>query len=186
MKQKDYKCGIILSLLQGESHLRSLALAVGTNPMTVSRHARLLVEGNVLDFRQEGRNKVFFVKQTEEGRAYAHMAEHYRLLRLLSAHGDLRRVIRLIQQDRRITLATLFGSYARGEETKESDVDIFVEPADREIKRAIERADQRASVTLGTWGGKHPLIEEIRKDHVIIKGVERFHEESGLLWQAEK
>jgi len=72
--------GLVLRLLAGEGHVRACAEQLATDPMTVSRHLRDPLAENVVDCRQEGKNMVFFLKETEERESYAYMAEHYRLL----------------------------------------------------------------------------------------------------------
>lgn len=181
MSQKDYKMGIILELLKGEKHVRALAKALKTNPTTISRKIHELLESNAVDYKPEGRNKVFFMRGTEEARSYVVMAEQYKLLQLLAKHGSLRMFFRKIQKDERITLAMLFGSYAKGLEKSGSDIDIYVDSTDRQIKRDLQLLDSKLSVKLGKYDRQSLLIKEIVKNHVIIKGVEEFYEKSGIL-----
>lgn len=185
MSRKDYKLGIILELLKGERHVRALAKALKTNPTTISRKIKELYDANAVDYVKEGRNKVFFIRDTEEGRSYVIMAEQYKLLQLLTKQGGLRMFIRKIQKDQRITLAVLFGSYAKGLEHSGSDIDIYVDSTDRQIKRDLQLLDSKLSVKLGKYDRKSLLIKEIVKNHVIIKGVEEFYEKSGILGGVE-
>ncbi|MBU4222794.1 MAG: GntR family transcriptional regulator, partial [Euryarchaeota archaeon] len=54
----------ILNVLFGEEiHARALAKRLDINHMTVMRNLKELVSENVLEFRKEGRNKVFFLKK---------------------------------------------------------------------------------------------------------------------------
>lgn len=185
MKQKSYKLRIILELLKGKKHVRALAKALKTNPMTISRKIKELYDTNAVDYVKEGRNKVFFLRETTEARGYVLMAEQYKLLQLLAKHGTMRMIIRKIRKDERITLAVLFGSYAKGLEHSDSDIDIYVDSTNRQIKRDLQLIDSKLSVKLGKYDRKSLLIKEIVKNHVIIKGVEEFYEKSGILEETE-
>ena len=61
MKQNSY---IVRELLKASNHVRGLARVLGTNSMTVSRKVKELEQSNVVDHRQEGKNKVYFIKKT--------------------------------------------------------------------------------------------------------------------------
>jgi predicted nucleotidyltransferase len=89
--------------------------------------------------------------------------------------------IKNIQQNKKIGLAVLFGSYARGKANKNSDIDIFIETKDRKLKQELELLNSRLSVKIGEYDRSSPLIKEIEKNHVILKGVEPFYEKIGFL-----
>ena len=184
MEQKDYKLEIVGLLLQDRNHIRGLAKVLATNQMMVSRRMKELSKGNAVDFKQEGKNKSYFLKKTTETRAYIFMFENYRLLQAVNAYPSLRRAIEKIQQDGRIRLAILFGSYAKGTANKESDIDIYLDIQDRELKREIALIDSRLSIKIGMYNQESPLIRELEKNHVIIKGVEEFYEKSKFFGQS--
>jgi predicted transcriptional regulator len=71
---------IIDILLNKEIHTRALAKRLNINHMTTSRYLKELVNDNVLDFRMEGRNKMYFLKKNIESRNYATMTELYKLI----------------------------------------------------------------------------------------------------------
>jgi predicted nucleotidyltransferase len=169
----------IIAVLMGEElHTRALAKKLKTNHMTVARKSRELVGKNVLDFREEGKNKVYFLKKTVEAKSYIFRAELYKLNKTLIRYPELRGIIDSIQENPKIKLAVLFGSYARGITTKNSDIDIFVEAKGREIKEELELLNSRLSLKIGKYDRTNPLIKEIKRDHVIIKGVELFYAKS--------
>ena len=169
----------IIAVLMGEElHTRALAKKLKTNHMTVARKLRKLVSKNVLDFREEGKNKVYFLKKTVEAKSYIFRAELYKLNKTLIRYPELRGIIDSIQENTKIKLAVLFGSYARGITTKNSDIDIFVEAKDRKIKEELEFLNSRVSLKIGKYDRTNPVIKEIERDHVIIKGVELFYAKS--------
>ena len=75
-------------------------------------------------------------------------------------------------------MAAIFGSYAKGTAKKDSDIDLYVETEDKTLKRRLELLDSRLSVKTGEFDANHLLIKEIIKDHVIVKGVERYIEKT--------
>lgn len=104
------------------------------------------------------------------------MAEWYALGELVKEASHLRSLVRTIQEREDIPLAILFGSYAKGTADRKSDIDLYIETDDREIKRELERSHSRISVKIGIWDSENLLIQEIVKNHVIVRGVERFYE----------
>ncbi len=172
----------ILDILLGEEiHARALAKRLEINHMTAIRNLKELVDENVLEFRKDGRNKVYFMKKSMEARNYALISELYKLNKILKKYPELRKTIKEIQQNKGIGLAVLFGSYAKGTANKNSDVDVFIETNDRSIKKELELLDSRLGVKIGEYDRSNSLIKEIEKNHVIIKGAELFYEKIGFL-----
>ena len=176
MEQKDYKFEIVDMLLKKNNHVRSLAKKLGTNHTTISRKIKEISELNVVDYKQEGKNKVYFIKNNPESKAFIFMTENYKLNQILKKHPCIRKIIEKIQGNKKIKLAIIFGSYARGGETKKSDIDIYIETIDRKIKKDLEVIDSKVNVKIGKYNKKSPLIKEIEKNHVIIKGVEKYYD----------
>ena len=83
MSQKDYKLEIIGNLIGNSFHARALAKKLKTNPMMVSRKINELCDFNVFDYKEEGKNKIYFIKDTAEAKAYIYMAENYKLIKVL-------------------------------------------------------------------------------------------------------
>jgi len=57
---------IIAILLLADLHPQGLADKLQTNHMTVARKLRGLVDENVVDYRVEGKNKVYYLKKSIE------------------------------------------------------------------------------------------------------------------------
>ncbi len=180
MEQRSYKIEVVEELLRGENHARGIAKVLRTNHMTVSRRLDELLKENVVDFKTEGKNKVFFLKKTIETREYVLTAETSRLLNFLKKHGTLRYVIENIQKERNISMALIFGSYAKGLERKDSDLDIYIETSSNKVKESVEKLDPKISVKIGKYDKSNLLIKEIEKNHIVIKGAELFYEKNGF------
>lgn len=178
MEQKDYKLEIIEKLLQNKNHVRSLANELKTNHMNIQRKIKELEKENVVDYKEEGKNKVYFIKNNIEAKTYAFKTENYKLLKLLEKNPKLRGIIEGIQKDSRIRMAVLFGSYAKGIAKAESDIDIYINTQDEKIKRDIHSINTMVNVKIGKYDKSSLLIKEIERNHVIIKGVEEFYEKN--------
>lgn len=179
MEHKNYKYEIIEFLLRKKGYVRELAKIIGISHMTISRKMKELLKENVVDFSREGKNKVYFLKKTIEAKTYAYITENYKLLKLIEKYPDLRRILEKIQKDKRINMAIMFGSYAKGKAKERSDIDIFIETKNQKIKEEIQDIDSRVSVKIGEYK-KGDLFKEIDKNHVIIKGVKEYYEKNGF------
>ncbi len=178
MSQNNYKGKITEALLKSDNHIRGLAKLLGTNQTTIARKAGELRKENIADFRQEGRNKVFFIKKTLEAKQFVYETEAGRLLELLKRYPYLRRVIELIKKNEKISLAVLFGSHAKGTAGEGSDIDIYIDTADKQIKEEVELIDSRISIKIGRYNKDSLLIKEIEKYHAILKGIEAYYEKN--------
>lgn len=182
MEQKRYnineKLEIISELLKGDAHVRGLARRLGISHMTVFRRISELSDENVVDYRKEGKNNVYFLKRTAEARASVMAAEGYLMTKTIQIYPQLRRVIDAIQRDKRIEMAILFGSYSKGAAKKGSDIDIYIETDDRKLKKDLELIDSRVNVKIGKYDTSSLLIKEIERNHIIIKGIERYYEKN--------
>ena len=169
---------IILLLSGNNLHVRALAKQLNTNHVTILNKLETLMEENVIDFKQKGKNKVYYLKKTLEARNCIIMAELYKMNKILKMYPRLRKIIEDILKNPKIELAILFGSHAKGLAHEDSDIDVFVETKSRILKRNLENSDSRLSVKIGTFNRSNPLIREIEKNHIIIKGVEIYHEKT--------
>jgi len=75
-------------------------------------------------------------------------------------------------------LAIIFGSYAKGLAHKDSDIDVYIETTNLQLKKDIEQLNTKLSVKIGKYNSTNILIQEIEKNHVIIKGVEQYYEKN--------
>lgn len=173
MEQKiEYE--ILLRLLKSDSHPRQIGKDLEVPHTTITRRLKNLSESNVVDFRKEGRNKVYFIEDTLEARSFIISTEIYKFTRILELYPRLRPIFSAIIREDCIQMAILFGSYARRTPTFRSDIDIFIETRDRNIKTDMEKLHSRASVKIGDFDRSSDLVREIENNHVIIKGFEDY------------
>lgn len=169
---------IILILLRSPLHTRGIAEMLGRSHATVIRRLQDMVGENILDFTLEGKNKVYFLKKSIEGRNAAITAELYRQSRLVADYPLFRGIIRVVLDLQEVQLALIFGSYAKGTAHERSDIDLFIETEDRILKKRLEDQYMALSVKIGPFDMGNPLIREIMKDHIIVKGVEDYFEKT--------
>lgn len=169
---------IILLLIKNPSHLRKMARALKSPHSTVLRKADELAKRGILDYSTQGKNKVFSVKKSLAARNYVYSAEIYKLSMLIRENPWLGVVLEDIKKKDPKGMIILFGSYAKGTEKKGSDIDIYIEASG--AKRGVQMIDSRLSVKTGAFDINSPLIREIIKNHVIIRGLEDFYEKTGF------
>ena len=117
---------IVLFLLRERRHLRAIAKQLHQSHSTVLRRLRKLQQENVLDYRTEGKNKVFFIKKNLQARNYALAAERHKFIKLLRKYPELSIIIGDVLKNVREQLVVLFGSYAKFSAKKDSDIDIYI------------------------------------------------------------
>lgn len=176
MEQKLYNHEILLNLLKGENHLRQIAKDLKINHMTVKRALDAMVRNNVLNVKEEGKNNIFSIKDSLEAQNAVLAAEIYKFDRFIKKHPELKREI--IELKKIPAMVLVFGSYAKGNEKPDSDIDIFIETRDAKMKNAASKLNGKFSVKTGTYDKNDLLIKEIEKNHVIIKGFEVFYEKN--------
>jgi len=170
---------IVALLLKEDLHPRAIAEKLSSNHATVLRKLRDLENENVVDFRVEGKNKTYTIKRSLEARNAAMIAELYKQSSIISRYPVLRGIFQTVHEMPEVPLALLFGSYAKGLATKESDIDIFIETTDTAIKKQLEQKHSLLSVKTGRFDANDLLVREIIKDHVIIRGVEVYFDRTG-------
>ena len=169
---------VILELIKNKSHLREIARSLDQSHSTILRKINELIKENILDFKQEGKNKVFFIKNNLKAKNYIYSAEIYKLSKLLKKYPELSIILEDIKKNTKKEIVILFGSYAKGNPKPSSDMDIYIETKNRNIKKDIEIINTKINVKLGRFDISSLLIKEIIKNHVIIRGVEEFYEKN--------
>lgn len=167
---------IILLLLNGENHLRGIAKQLNESHSTVLRRLTILVNENILDYKKEGRNKVFFIKKNLQAKNFVFNAERYKLLKLLKKYPELSVIIEDILKKCGERLIILFGSYAKFMAKKDSDIDVYIETRNKKVKEETELVHSRIKVKIGDFDQSSQLIKEIIKNHIVLRGVEEFYE----------
>ena len=179
MEQNEFE--IVLSLLKHkELHVRGLAKIASMPHANISRIMKGLLAKNIVDFKFEGKNKVFRLKKGIETLNYVYMAEHFKLLKLFEKYPFLSVITESIISKTSEKLIIIFGSFAKFNANNDSDIDIFIETTNRKIKNEVENINSRLSVKIGKFDKSNLLIKEIIKDHVTVMGVEYYYEKNRI------
>lgn len=176
MEQKDYKLEIVGILLKKENHIRAIAKELKINHMMVVRKIKELLDLNVVDFKKNGKNNTYFLKKNIEARGFILMFESYNLLNFIRKYKFLKEIVEKIQKDKQIKLALFFGSYVKNLVRKESDIDLYMDTLNLDLKKKYCKLNSKLSIKVGKFDLKNDLIKEIKQNHVLIKGGEEYYE----------
>ena len=180
VQNKNIELEIILNLIKNKSHLREIARSIEESHSTVLRKINELVKENVIDYKHEGKNKIFFIKNNLKSKNYVYSAEIYKLNKLLKKHLQLSIIFEDIKKKFQKGMIVLFGSYAKGNPKSDSDIDIYLETTDNKIKNKLKELNSKLSIKIGEFDITSLLIKEIIKNHVIIRGVEEYYEKNNF------
>tara|TARA_Y100000310_G_C20536020_1_gene740891 strand:+ start:84 stop:731 length:648 start_codon:yes stop_codon:yes gene_type:complete len=175
-KRDNMELKIIELLIKEENHVRGIAKRLNESHSTILRKLNNLKKENAVDFKKEGKNKIFFLRKNTIAKSYILQAESNKLITLLRKYPELSIIFEEILKKTNERLIVLFGSYAKGIAKKDSDIDIYIETKNKDIKKLIEGLYSKINVKIGPFDAKSPLIKEIIKDHIIIRGIEEFYE----------
>jgi len=182
MIQYNVDLEVVLALLKyKELHVRGMAKVINQPHTNIWRIMKKLLDKNAVDFRFEGKNKLFRLKKGVESLNYVYMAEHYKLLKLFEKYPSMSVITELILSKTNERLVLIFGSYAKFNAKRDSDIDLFIETRRRKVKSELENINSKLSVKIGEFNKNNLLIKEIMKDHVILRGVEYYYEKNKIL-----
>lgn len=174
-KRDNIQLEIVLLLLKQELHVRGIAKALDESHSTILRKLDRLIKKNVVDYKPQGKNKVFFLKKNIISKNYVLQAEIHKLNYLINKYPELMIILEEVLKKTDEKLILIFGSYAKFRAKKESDIDIYIETKDRNLKKEVESIHSKINVKIGPFDTKSNLIKEIIKDHIIIRGFEGFY-----------
>ena len=172
----DYQFEVLLSLLKKEMHGRALAKELKTSLTRIQSILNELSNYNVLDYKTEGKNHVYFVKKNLIAKSFIVNAENYKFVKLLCKYPFLEPLCNEVTQKYPNHMIMLFGSYAKFTPKEESDIDIYVDTTDKKVKEIIANIYKKFSVKIGEFNKEDLLIQEIIKNHIIVHGGEAFYE----------
>lgn len=176
----NYKYEVLLSLLKKENHGRELAKELKTSLTRVQSILTELRSLNVVDYREEGKNHVYFIKKNLISRAFILNAENYKLVRLLTKYPNLAPTFKEIIEKSEGKTIILFGSYAKGIPKSDSDIDIYIDSNDNKLKEKLKNINDRLSIQIREFDKEDLLIKEIIKNHIILNDAEGYYEKLGF------
>jgi len=169
---------IFLFLIKNKSHLREISRSLNKPHSTILRRINILLKEGVLDYKKEGKNKVFFIKNNLKSKNYIYSAEIYKLSKLIKKCPELGIIFEDIKKAVPKGMIILFGSYAKENYKEKSDIDIYIETLNNSVKNKAKNINSKINVKIGKFDINSLLIKEIIKNHIIIRGVEEFYEKT--------
>ena len=183
--------GLFLNNYYKTAHMREISREVNIDVKAVGLQLKRLVQANVLSNSRRGRNKEYRLNLGNLAtRSYLLLAEVFATINYLGDNFLIKKLSTEIE-DKVQAPIILFGSYARGEATEDSDIDLFIiseKDIDEEAVTEVTRLTGR-EVNIKTTNNhkflmglmdNDPLIKEVISNHVVIKGAEELVE---IMWR---
>lgn len=172
-------------------HVRQVSREIGVDVKSVLIQLKKLEKANILTSTIKGRNKEYRLNLGNSiVRYYMTMAESFVTIRYLQDNFLIKKVAgevgRLADEP-----ILLFGSFAKGQATKDSDIDLFIitdKKVDRkmflEVGKVVDRDvnvqyDGRGQFLKGLQD-KDPLLTEVVSNHIVLKGADEFCD---IMWR---
>lgn len=183
--------GLFLGDYSRSMHVREIARDVGVDVKAVGLQLRRLENINVLSSIIKGRNKEYRLKLDNlVAKYYMILAETFASIRFLEKNFLIKRLMSETG-DKLEGTTVLFGSFAKGEITEESDIDLFIisdrkPDADviRETGSLIDREVNIKSTNMKQFldglMDNDPLMMEVVSNHIVLKGIDDYCE---IMWR---
>ncbi|MBI5797972.1 nucleotidyltransferase domain-containing protein [Candidatus Woesearchaeota archaeon] len=176
-----------------ELHGREIARQLHANHRTILLALQKLEEKNIFSTKQMGKNKLFKLNiQNILTREYLTSVEILKTVSVLEKHFFLKKFLYELTPIINTKPLILFGSYAKGIEHKESDLDLVLcdQNKDKSIEQKIKDFGKQYRIKIQLQKAtrkdlekglreKDPLIQEIVKDHIILNNYQYL---IGILW----
>lgn len=163
-------------------HVRQIARTTRMNRQTASETLKKMESERVLNSEVEGRNKLYFInKSSQKAKILVANSENMKKIDTCKK----REISRLVDYLGNSTVL-LFGSYAKGNERKSSDIDLLVIGRKTDFGKFEKETDMEVQVFemsekqfLEKLARHDHLVAEAVMDHICLKNTERFVE---LMW----
>lgn len=174
------KLNILKEFLRGYDNMLTasyISRRYSLNQKTVSNYLNDLEKQNIMRSVMQGKNKLFYfnIDDPEIARHFIISCEHARTLEFLKKNPKVKHIASDLRKYAKGMLI-IFGSYAKEEQKKDSDLDIFM--TGRIYTKKIEEYSDISPIALDIkryerfrWD---PLTSNIASDHIIIKGADSF------------
>jgi predicted nucleotidyltransferase len=174
-------------------HLREIARQTKVDVKAVQLQLKRLETTNILASIPKGRNKEYSLRLDDPiAKYYVMMAEAFATVICLANNFVIKKVVSEIVSKIEGTVV-LFGSFARGDARKNSDIDLFVisdEGLQARTKNMVDDASDLIGrkISLKTANPEQfsqglddadPLIREVVSNHVVLRGIDEFCE---IMW----
>ena len=164
---------------------RELENKISISQKNIALTLDFLEKEGILSSKTSGNRRYFNLNKSNElVKKYIILAEIMNSIEFLKKNPKISHIFEKFQSQNNIIC--IFGSYAKGIQKKGSDLDLFIigKIDEKKIKELGENYNIEISIKKGTKTDflnslkkRDPLMKEILKSHIIIKGYEEFVEE---------
>jgi len=170
-------------------HVREIAKEAKISPSAASYMTRQLEGEGILRHTIEGRNKKYFINLgNPASRDMLANAEIARRTATMEKYFIIKKLAAEVNFGSSITL--LFGSFAKGTASEESDIDVMMIGKNNALENEIEKfgklyGKEVHAISLPEkdfMTGKNELASEVMKSHAVINNAEGF---VGIVWRME-
>jgi len=169
----DYNCRLYGS---------AIASKLKMNQKTVSNILNKLEKQNIIKFKQEGKNKYYFLnKLNHSTREMIKLVEINKRIVLFEKYKKLSTLFTEIEK-RGKGITIIFGSYANFTKNEKSDLDIFVVGSLLDLNDLETLYNIKINLVKSTkdkFKLNNLFLKEIMNNHILLNGVEEFIE---LTW----
>jgi predicted nucleotidyltransferase len=164
-----------------ELYVREVQKLLGVSPRTAQLVLADLEGKAVLESRSKGKIKLYGLKKNSKAKEYLIFTEAYKKISFLQKNDLLREIFEKCAPGLN-GIVLLFGSYAKGMEKADSDIDILVvgeydrshvETVSRMYRKNISVKKYPQSMFTNEMNADN-LFREVLNDHVVLQGLEEF------------
>ncbi len=168
-----------------EIYGRELIKKVGISQKNIALTLEELEKAGMLSSKTRGNIRYFFLNKLNPFyKKYLLLAEVENSIEFLKNQPKVSQVLDKIEKNKKIIC--VFGSYAKGIQKKDSDLDLFI--IGKFNEKEIKKIGKDYNLTISIKGGtkydfvsslkeRNPLLKEILENHILISGYEEFIEE---------
>ena len=174
-------------------HVRESSRILKTNHRTISLALQKLEKNRIMDSTVIGKSRQYHLNlKNVITKEFIKTAESYKSINFLNKNFLIKKLMDELSNIVKTTPVFLFGSYAKGTETKESDIDIAIikDSDELNITKLMKDFAQRHNKNIQIQKfdkeqfesgiKKNHLIIEIVKNHIILNNNEQFID---ILWR---
>ena len=160
-------------------HQRELGRILKTNQTNIRRAVLNLEKENIVDKKNVGKSKNYFIRNTLEAFIYEKIVENYKLMKIIEK-PKIRKIFKEIQNKIDFNklppdlIIVIFGSYTKKLETKNSDIDIYINSDLKKDKKLIEEISDNLNIVQGKFDENNHLFNEIKRDHIVLNNLDGF------------
>ncbi len=161
-------------------NVREVTRKLKLNPATASLLVKELYDRGLIKYAESGRSKILKLNiENSELIDFLSIAETYKKIKFIDQFS-FNQFFKILKFDENLDIVIIFGSYARGDYSKDSDLDLLVISKHKEqlpsyvLPIKLHEISMTKETFLENLENGNEVIKEIIKNHITIKGAETF------------